>query len=210
MIDTSLYISFVLVACVVIVMPGPNVLVTIATSLTQGHVRGLQTVAGTLSAMAIQLYIAAVGTAVLAEFLAEVFQFLKWLGAAYLLYLGIARVRSAFSSRATNSFDIDMGTATGSFGRGFVVGITNPKTILFFGAFLPQFTVTALPIGPQIAVLSVSFLVLASFFDGLYVLAASKASELARTPAFRRWLDGCAGTLLIGCSVGLAAARRTG
>ncbi|MGD2166492.1 MAG: LysE family translocator [Gammaproteobacteria bacterium] len=207
MIDTSLYISFVLVASAVIVMPGPNVLVTIATSLAHGHIRGLQTVAGTLSAMAIQLYIAAMGTTLLAEFLAEVFQALKWLGAAYLLYLGVSRVRVAFRAQATDSPEI--GTAAGSFGRGFIVGMTNPKTILFFGAFLPQFTAATLPIGPQIAVLSVSFLALALLFDGLYVLAASKVSEMAGTPVFRRWLDGCAGTLLIGSGVGLAIVRRS-
>ena len=90
-IDTSLFVSFVIVASAIIVMPGPNVLVTIATSMTQGHVRGMQVVAGTLAAMAIQLYIAAAGTALLAEFLAEAFRVVKWVGAVYLLYLGIGR-----------------------------------------------------------------------------------------------------------------------
>jgi threonine/homoserine/homoserine lactone efflux protein len=205
-IDTSLFVSFVIVASAIIVMPGPNVLVTIATSLTQGHVRGMQVVAGTLAAMALQLYIAATGTALLAEFLAEAFRVVKWVGAVYLLYLGIGRLRAALTSNRTNS--LDSGTARGSFIRGFTVGITNPKTILFFGAFLPQFVTETLPVSRQLLILSVTFLVLAAFFDSLYVLAASKASEVARTPAFRRWLDGCAGTLLIGSSVGLAVARR--
>jgi homoserine/homoserine lactone efflux protein len=207
MIDTSLYISFLFVASAVIVMPGPNVMVTVATSLTHGCVRGLQTVAGTLLAMAIQLYVAAAGSALLAAFLADVFQMLRWLGAAYLLYLGLSRIRHAMKADASNTFDRQ--SATGSFARGFTVGITNPKTIVFFGAFLPQFTSSALPIGPQLAVLSVSFLLVAGLFDSLYVLAASKASELSRAPALRRWLDGCAGALLVGSSVGLAVARRT-
>ena len=207
MIDSGLYISFVLVASAIIVMPGPNVLVTIATSLTQGHVRGMQVVSGTLAAMAVQLYIAAAGTALLAEFLAEAFRIVKWVGAGYLLYLGIGRLRAAIASRTDEP--VDQGTARGSFARGFTVGITNPKTILFFGAFLPQFVTETLPVSRQLFILSVTFLVLAAFFDSLYVLAASKASEAARTPSFRRWLDGFAGTLLIGSSVGLAVARRT-
>ena len=206
MIDTSLLVSFVIVASAIIVMPGPNVLVTIATSLTHGHVRGMQVVAGTLAAMAIQLYIAAAGTALLAEFLAEAFRVVKWGGAAYLLYLGIGRLRAALAHDTTDS--LDGVTARGSFIRGFTVGITNPKTILFFGAFLPQFVTETLPVSRQLFVLSVTFLVLAAFFDSLYVLAASKASEVARTPICRRWLDGCAGALLIGSSVGLAVARR--
>ncbi len=206
MIDPGLYLSFLLVASAVIVMPGPNVLVTIATSLTQGHKRGLQVVAGTLSAMAIQLYVAATGTVLLAELLAEAFLVVRWIGAAYLLSLGLSRLQAALTKAAPDS--LEQGTASGSFSRGFVVGITNPKTILFFGAFLPQFVNEALPVGRQFVVLSVSFLLLATFFDCLYVLAASKASELARTPRLRRWLDGCAGTLLISSSIGIAVARR--
>jgi len=205
-VDLGLYISFVLVSCAVIVLPGPNVLVIVATSLTQGRARGLQTIAGTLSAMAIQLLIAAKGTAMLAENLAEAFVALKWLGAAYLLYLGVRHFRAAQASDYAGVLEI--GSATGSFWRGFVVAITNPKTIFFFGAFLPQFTSAALPIGTQIAVLSTSFLMLALFFDGLYALAAGKVSKLACKPAVRRWLDGVAGTLFLGSGIGLAVARR--
>lgn len=206
MIDTGLYISFLLVSSAVIVLPGPNVLVVVATSLTQGRVRGLQTIAGTIAAMAIQLLVAAKGTAMLAETLAEAFTALKWFGAAYLIYLGLSRFHAALAADGADGLEI--GSATGSFGRGFIVAITNPKTILFFGAFLPQFTSAALPVGTQIAVLSVSFLVLALFFDCLYALAAGSVSELAREPTFRRWLDGFAGTLFLGSGVGLAVARR--
>lgn len=206
MIDIGLYISFLLVSAAVIILPGPNVLVIVATSLTQGRVRGLQTIAGTIAAMAIQLLVAAKGTAMLAETLAEAFTALKWLGAAYLIHLGFSRFRAALAADEAGALEI--GSATGSFGRGFVVAITNPKTILFFGAFLPQFTSAALPIGSQIAVLSVSFLGLALFFDCLYALAAGSVSKLARKPVFRRWLNGCAGALFLGSGVGLAVARR--
>lgn len=207
MIDTGLYISFVLVASAVIVTPGPNVLVIIATALTHGRTRGLQVIGGTLAAMTIQMYVAATGTVMLAQTLTDAFVVIKWLGVAYLLYLGIARVRTACFVDETAA--ADQPRAAGTFARGFVVGITNPKTILFFGAFLPQFVTQALPISPQLFVLSVSFLLLAAFFDSLYMLAANRTRELARTPRFRRWLDGSAGTLLIGSGIGLAIARRS-
>lgn len=207
MIDTGLFLSFVVVSSAVIVMPGPNVMVTIATSLTHGYVRGLQTVTGTLLAMAIQLYVAAAGTAVLAETLSEVFEKIRWAGVAYLLYLGITHVRAAVNGKDLNRRNNV--SAAGSFSRGFVVGITNPKTILFFGAFLPQFTTSSLPIARQLLILSATFLLLALLFDSLYVLAASKAGGFACRPAFRRWLNAGAGSLLIGSSVGLAVARRT-
>jgi len=206
MIDLQLYLSFVLVSSAVIVIPGPNVLVIVATSLAHGRLRGLQTIAGTLAAMAIQLVIAAQGTAILAAALAEAFAILRWAGVAYLVWLGIDHLRAAL--RTDSGAAPPVATAAGSFRRGFFVGITNPKTILFFGAFLPQFTVDALPIGPQIAVLSLSFLLLALLFDGAYALAAGHVSEFARRPAVRRLLDGSAGTLLLGSGIGLALARR--
>lgn len=205
MLDLGLYISFILVSSAIIVIPGPNVLVIVATSLSQGRVQGLQTIAGTLAAMAIQLLVAAKGTALLAEALSEAFILLKWIGAAYLICLGYQRLRAAFASPG---HQIPEGSATGSFWRGFVVGITNPKTILFFGAFLPQFTSAALPIGPQIAVLSATFLALALLFDGIYALAAAKVRQLGGNPAVRRWLDGSAGILFLGSGIGLAIARR--
>jgi threonine/homoserine/homoserine lactone efflux protein len=206
MIDLQLYISFVVVAAVVIVVPGPNVLLIVATSLTHGRLRGLQTIAGTLAAMAIQLYIAARGTALLATTLAAAFDVLRWLGAAYLLWLGCGHLRAAL--RSGSGVERSEVSAAGSFRRGFFVGITNPKTILFFGALLPQFTVDSLPIGPQTALLSVSFLLLAALFDGIYALAAGRVREFARCPTVRRWLDGTAGALLFGSGVGLALARR--
>lgn len=206
MLDTGLYISFILIAAAVIVVPGPNVMVIVATSLAQGRGRGLQTIAGTLTAMAFQLLIAAQGTVLLAQRLSEAFVLLKWIGAAYLIWLGCGRIRAALNA---DRVDIaDMGTATGSFGRGFMVGITNPKTIVFFGAFLPQFTSATQPVGPQIALLSVTFLILAGFFDGLYALAAGRVSELAQQPGVRRWLEGCSGAVFVVSGVGLAAARR--
>lgn len=206
MLDWGLYVSFILVSAAVIVLPGPNVLVIVATSLGQGRKRGLQVAAGTLVAMSIQLLVAAKGTALLAESLSEVFLALKWVGAGYLIYLGYGRLKAALVPQQFAA--LETGTLTGSFGRGFWVGITNPKTILFFGAFLPQFTSQAWAVGPQIAILSITFLGLALFFDGLYALAAGKAREVAASPTVRRWFDGCAGLLFLGSGIGLAVARR--
>lgn len=204
--DLGLYISFVLVSIVVVAVPGPNVLVIVTTSLVDGRARGLQTIAGTMVAMTIQLGIAATGTAVLAQILSDAFLLLKWVGAAYLIYLGSCHLRRFFWANASDA--VASAAPRGSFWRGFLVGITNPKTILFFGAFLPQFTSAALPIWPQIVVLSVTFLVLALCIDGLYALAAGTASELAARPGIRRWLHGSAGVLFCGLGVGLSMARR--
>lgn len=88
---------FLIISTGVIVIPGPNVLVIISTSISHGRVRGLQTVAGTSVAMAIQLFVAAIGTTYLISVLAKGFLWLKWAGAAYLIYLGIKQLLAAFS-----------------------------------------------------------------------------------------------------------------
>ncbi len=187
-------------------VPGPNVLLIVATSLARGRLRGLQTVAGTTTAMALQLLVAALGTAWFAAALSQAFGVLRWLGVAYLVYLGVTRLRQAIKpAQRVDEPDI---AASCAYWRGFLVSITNPKTILFFGAFLPQFTSASLPYGPQVVVLSVTFLVLAAVLDSCYAVAAGAVSALARRPLARRWSDGIAGTLYIGSGVGLALARR--
>ncbi len=207
MIDPGLYVAFVLVSAALIVIPGPNVLLIVATSLSSGRTSGLATVAGSTCAMALQLCIAALGTAWLAVFLAEAFGVLKWLGVAYLVYLGIGRLRAAMSERGAETAAVPSGR--GSFWRGFFVSLTNPKTILFFGAFLPQFVNPDLSAGPQLAVLSVSFLVLAIVFDSAYAILAGSLRRFVHRPIVRRSFDGFAGTLFVGSGIGLAVARRS-
>ena len=206
MIEPVLLSSFVIVSVAVIAMPGPNVLLIVATSLAQGRLAGLKVVAGAALAMAIQLAVAARGTALLAETLADAFVALKWIGAGYLVWLGAGRLRRAFGERTATGPAVLSGS--GNFGRGFVVGITNPKTILFFGAFLPQFTTAALPIGPQIAALSGVFLLLAVLLDSLYAVAAGAAGRAVSDVRWQRRVDGGAGVLLVGSGVGLALTSR--
>ena len=206
MIDPGLYLAFVIVSSMLIVVPGPNVLLIVATSLSCGRKSGLATVAGSTCAMALQLGIAALGTAWVAAFLAEAFGVLKWLGVAYLIYLGVGRLRAALSKTAIEA-EVVPGRRS-SFWRGFLVSLTNPKTILFFGAFLPQFVSPGLSAGPQLAVLSGSFLVLAVVFDTAYVMLASGLRNVVRRPKTRKWFEGLAGTLFVSSGIGLALARR--
>jgi len=207
LIDPGLYLAFLLVSAVLIVVPGPNVLLIVATSLSHGRKSGLVTVAGSTTAAALQLCIAALGTAWLAAFLADAFNVLKGLGAGYLVYLGLVRLKAALSDRGAVADTVPSGH--GSFWRGFFVSLTNPKTILFFGAFLPQFVSPGLSVGPQLAVLSASFLLLAIVFDSAYAMLAGALRSVVRRPIVRRSFDGLAGTLFVGSGIGLALARRS-
>lgn len=166
---------FLGLSIVIIIIPGPNVLVIVATSLQQGRTRGLQTVAGTSVAMIVQMLIAAAGTHWLVQSLSNGFSWIKWGGVAYLLYLGIQNLlRSKPDSPK-------VGSAMGSFGKGFVISLTNPKTILFFSAFLPQFVDPGAPYLGQIIILSAQFWILAVLLDTGYALLASRLANWAKT-----------------------------
>ena len=203
--DTTLYISFLIVSFGLIIIPGPNVLVIVSTSITHGRAKGLQTVAGTTLAMAIQLVIAITGTAGLLKLFAEGFYILKWLGVAYLIYLGIQHLKKAYVSR---TYETELSSAS-TFTRGFIVSLTNPKTILFFAAFLPQFVSPAESYIFQITILSITFLTLAALLDSCYAVLASKFMGLFRSSNISRFQHGIAGVLYLGVSTWIAAAHRS-
>jgi homoserine/homoserine lactone efflux protein len=199
--DTTLFITFLLVSFGIVVVPGPNVLVIVSTSIAHGKRRGLQTVAGTSLAMAIQLFVAAVTTSSFTRSMAQGFVILKWAGVAYLAYLGLAHIKKALAETTTGI------SAPISFSRGFGVSITNPKTIVFFGAFLPQFVSASGGYLPQITILSVTFLLLALLLDSCYAILGSRLYSLIKNQGTSRlhWINGL---LYWGAGAWLAATRR--
>ena len=194
-------LTFILISIGIIVVPGPNVLVVVSTSISHGKLRGLQTVVGTSVAMAIQLLIAAVGTTWFVAALTEGFFWLKWVGVAYLVYLGITHLIAA------SNFAQKQITAIGSFQRGFWVSLTNPKTILFFSAFLPQFTVPSESYFAQIMLLSAIFWVLAIVLDSSYVLLSNKLRILLRNTEISKIQNRASGVFYLGAGATLAATK---
>ena len=194
---------FVVVSVGVILIPGPNVLVIIATSVSSGKARGLQTVFGTSCAMLIQLGIAALATAYFVDVLASGFVWLKWFGVAYLLYLGITNIRSAI----LGSVERQVVSAIGSFQRGFWVSLTNPKTILFFSAFLPQFAPGSSPYFTQILALSAIFWSLALSLDSMFSILSSKLHKYVVAGNVGRFKHGFSGLLYLGAGSMLAGVK---
>lgn len=184
MIEPFAYWSFVVASVLLVIVPGPNVLVIVATSTAHGSRHGLQTVFGTSTAMMLQLLIAATGTAWLVDVFSQGLQWLRWIGIAYLLYLGL----SQFLRPGIDQLMPEKVMASHFFKRGFIVSLTNPKTILFFSAFLPQFVTAPQSYGFQIAVLSVTFLLLATLLDSAYALLAGRLTHGLQD---RRWLSAC-------------------
>lgn len=202
--DLTLLAAFIFLSIGIIVVPGPNVLVIVSTSITHGKLRGVQTVVGTTSAMAIQLVIAAFGTAWLIEAVTDGFYILKWLGVCYLFYLGVKHFKQILFDKEPEIIQ----SASGSFAKGFVVSLTNPKTILFFSAFLPQFVSPTGNYAGQIAILSLLFLLFAAVLDSCYALLSARLEPVLNKYNLTRVQHGASGLLFLGASAWLASIRR--
>jgi homoserine/homoserine lactone efflux protein len=203
MIALSLFLSFAAAVTVLMLIPGPNVALIIANSVAYGPRFGLLTVAGTSTAMVAQLGLTALGMTEILGTLGVWFEWLRWVGAFYLFYLGITQWRApAIDLTKTKP---EPKSARAIYTRALLVSLTNPKTLLFYGAFFPQFVDTHRPVGLQIAILSVTFLALAVLVDGGWALVASHArSVLASRGRLRNRLSG---GLLMGAGTALALAR---
>jgi homoserine/homoserine lactone efflux protein len=203
--DLHLFLAFVLAVTVLMLIPGPNVALIVANSVTYGFRYGLLTVAGTSSAMIVQLGLTVLGMTELLGTLGAWFEWIRWIGVAYLIYLGVAQWRAP----PVNLAEVvpEPKSARAMFTRALLVSLTNPKTLFFYGAFFPQFVVTSHDVGAQVAILSATFLLLAVLLDGCWALAAGRARGLLAMRG--RLRNRISGGLLVGAGVGLALARKS-
>ncbi len=200
----ELYLTFVAATVMLILIPGPNVALIVANSVAHGARHGLVTVAGTSAAMVIQLALTILGVGGFLALMASWFEWLRWLGVAYLLYLGFA----AWTSPATDLTKVRASQATPAqmFVRGFLVSLTNPKTLLFYSAFLPQFITRGSDATSQLMILAATFLTIAVILDSAWALLASRArSVLALNGRLRNRITGA---FFISAAAGLALARK--
>jgi threonine/homoserine/homoserine lactone efflux protein len=137
---------------------------------------------------------------------AELFTVLKWVGAGYLIYLGIKLWRAPVGQMAVAAANDVSGTRM--FLHAYVVTALNPKSIVFFVAFLPQFLIASEPLLPQMIVAEATFLVLATLNAASYALLASAARATIRKEAVQRWVNRVGGTLLISAGLATVAWRR--
>jgi homoserine/homoserine lactone efflux protein len=205
-VSVELYLAFVAASAVLIAIPGPNVALIVANSVAHGRRYGLVTVAGTSAAMVPQLGLTVLGMTGALTLLSQVFEWVRWAGVAYLLWLGL----QAWRAPALDLTRVapEARSARAVFARGFLVSLTNPKTLLFYGAFFPQFVAPGADLAPQLALLSATFLAVAAALDAAWALAAARLrGALSLRAALRNRLT--AGFYLA-AAAGLASARRSG
>ena len=200
--ETSAITAFVIACVAIVIVPGPTVTVIVANSLRDGARAGLLNVAGTQLGLAMMLVIVALGLEFITTTLAFLFDWLRLAGAAYLIYLGYRLLRSDGSLQAGQR----RRPGGSFFWQGFIVIWSNPKALLFFGAFIPQFVDPTANAAAQSIVLGVIFMIVGVLLDGAYAVAAGRAGSYLTKQNIRRSEIVC-GSLLIGGGIWLAASR---
>ncbi len=202
--DPALYAAFVAATAVLMLIPGPNVAMIVGNSVAWGTRFGLLTVAGTSSAVVPQLVFVTLGMTAILGAVGVWFEWLRWIGAAYLVYLGLRQ----WFAPVVDLTKIQPRRRSGReiFLRGFLVSLTNPKVLLFYGAFFPQFVTPDAPIAPQVALLSVTFLLVGAAIDSCWAIAAGRARGVLGLHG--RLRNRIAGGFLMGAGAALAMTRR--
>ncbi len=203
--NPTLFTAFLLITAVLIVAPGPIVTLVISTGATQGIRAALTTVAGTTVGNIVLLAAIAIGLDWVVAHSGLLFEALRWTGAAYLVWLGVQAWR-----HAGRPGDELKDTGRKRFLRGLVVALSNPKTIVFFTAFLPQFVDPALPAAPQLAAMCAASAVMAAVTDSAWAIAAGFGRAWLMQPARAKFLGRLSGGVLIGGGLWLSLARRPG
>jgi threonine/homoserine/homoserine lactone efflux protein len=198
-------LAFAITALVIIVIPGPSVLFTVGRALSYGRREALLTVLGNgLGAAAVAAAVA-VGLGAIVAASAVVLTVIKLGGAAYLIYLGVQAFRERRSLVEALRAKPEPARTKRVLWQGFLVGVTNPKTVVFFGAVMPQFADAARPLVPQLLIFGTIFFVLALASDSVWALVAGAArSWFARSPRRLEMIGGTGGLMIIGLGATVA------
>lgn len=201
--SVELYLAFVAASAVLVLTPGPMVAYLVATTLRHGLRQGLMALIGSAAASAIQLAVVVAGLSLILNAAAEAFFWLKWVGVAYLVYLGVQALREPVSDLAPAA---SLQSSRRTIVEAFFVNLTNPKALLFHGAFLPLFVSPAAPATPQLILLAATFIIIAAVLDGCWAVFAARVQPLLMRVG--RWRNRITGGVLLVAAAGLALVRR--
>ena len=207
--------AFVATCVLLAVTPGPNMALIIAATLSGGLAGGLATLAGTMTGLIVLVAVAAIGMTSVMLLMAEWFDVIRWAGAVYLVFLGARQLWGWWRTRRAattigDAVQLPAARATslgGRFAQGVAVSLSNPKVLLFLGAFFPQFVNPGAAPGPQLALLAVLFVVVLTAVDVSYTVALARARATIDMRRLRL-LGGLSGLLLVAGGLVLATARR--
>ena len=200
----NLYLAFVAACIALALIPGPVVTLVIANGLRYGTRAALTNILGVQAGLTIVIGIVAVGLTTLMATMGYWFDWVRFAGAAYLVWLGIKLVR--FPVEGVNADEPPAPPRGGFFLQGFLVLLSNPKVLVFFGAFIPQFMDMEKDHLPQVALLGITFMVIAASTDAVYALLAGRARQFFSKQR-TRLVSRISGGFMIGGGIWLALTR---
>jgi threonine/homoserine/homoserine lactone efflux protein len=207
--SSNQWIAFLVASILFIQVPGPSLLFMLGRALTVSLRDALISVVGNGLGITVQVLLVAVGLGAVVAASATAYTALKVVGAVYVVYLGVQAIRHRGDARqALLSGEREPERSGRALGTGFVVGVTNPKTIVFFVAFLPQFTSDSAAAGPQLAVLGLVFGLMCIASDSIWATLAGRARQwFARKPSRLDRLGAAGGVMMIGLGTTMAVAE---
>jgi len=207
-VSIEIWVTFVLAAMVLLVIPGPTIILVISQAIAHGRRAALPLTLGVTLGDFTAMTLSLLGLGAIMASSAALFSVLKWIGAIYLIYLGIKLWRSnpgqhelRLSATRTSQQSL--------FRSAFIVTALNPKSIAFFVAFLPQFVSTESEAFPQFLILGTTFLSLAALNAALYALFAGRLRDTMQNQKVQRWFNRFGGSALIGAGVVTATLQRS-
>ncbi len=205
--DLKIWLTYLLATIILSVTPGPGVFSSISSGLHHGFRLGMWIGVGMQAANMVYVAVVALGLGALLLASETLFTVVKWLGVAYLIYLGVVTWRTP--PAAFEEDRDDHATTSGEiFRRGFLVNITNPKGIIFFAAIFPQFVDVAKPQLVQYVILGATTFVTDLAIMMAYTALAAKVFRAMSEPAHLRWVNRSLGSLFVTAGVALACWRR--
>jgi threonine/homoserine/homoserine lactone efflux protein len=204
----QIWSAFFVIETALCLTPGPAVLLVLSQALTRGTAKTVWSIAGIIAANTVYFVLSATGVGAILMTSYDLFFAIKWLGAAYLVWLGVGAFLGRSKTLSVRAADARPVAGARLFLNGFILQMSNPKALVFFTALVPQFLNPHAPLAPQVAILAATSMVIEFCVQLLYALLAGRAAHLAAQPRFARLTDRVAGTLLIGAGIGMAALRR--
>ena len=205
--SVELWLAFAATSTVISLIPGPSVLMVVGQALGRGRRAAFWCILGNVVGGSVLITLSLLGVGTILTASAALFQVVKWAGVLYMTWLGWIRIREARRARLPSLPDAERGDSLASARAGFLVGVLNPKAIVFHVAFLAQFLDPAANVVLQFAILSATSAVVVGGVLGAYALLADRARRYLRSERMRRRVDYASGGFLIGGSAVMAFTR---
>lgn len=205
--NLNIYITFVIATSLILIIPGPTIIMVLSQAINHGRKSVIPLVLGVLAGDFTAMTMSLLGLGALLSTSAILFSIFKWIGALYLIYLGIKLWKSKPLDHS-NQYKKVKTTNFTLFKSSFIVTVFNPKSIAFFVAFFPQFINPIQPVQIQLFFLGGTFLILALINATLYALFASQLGEYTKKPLVQKWFSRFSSSALIGAGIFTAAIQQ--